>query len=169
MRRAADLDLLVEDPGWAEIDVARIARAAAEATLARVGLAGPAEIVVLATSDAAVARLNADFRGKPVPTNVLSWPARTLAPAAPGAVPPLPVPDATGALALGDIALAFGVCAREAAAGGLALGDHVGHLVVHGILHLLGYDHICEEDAVLMEGRETEILATLGIADPHAA
>jgi len=163
-------DTIIEHDAWAALDLETLAETAAVATLTRLGLDPAAhEIALLAADDARLAVLNADFRGKPVPTNVLSWPARTLAPAAPGAVPPLPVPDATGALALGDIALAFGVCAREAAAGGLALGDHVGHLVVHGILHLLGYDHICEEDAVLMEGRETEILATLGIADPHAA
>ena len=165
--KAAEVDVVVEAGGWEALDLERLADEAAEAVLARLGLAGPAEISLLATSDAAVARLNADFRGKPSPTNVLSWPAHPLAPPAPGQAPPRPAPDATGELFLGDVALAWETCAAEADASGKPLGDHAVHLIVHAILHLLGYDHICEEDAALMEGLEVEILLSLGRPDPY--
>ncbi len=166
--KAAEVDVVVEAGGWEALDLERLADEAAQAVLARLGLAGPAEISLLATSDAAVARLNADFRGKPAPTNVLSWPARALAPPAPGQAPPLPQADATGELFLGDIALAWETCAAEAEAGGKPLSDHAVHLIVHAILHLVGYDHICEEDAALMEGLEIEIISTLGLPDPYS-
>ena len=167
MPRRADLDVIVEDPRWGAAGLDALAERAAEAVLARLGLAGPAEIALLATSDAKVARLNADFRGKPAPTNVLSWPAAALAPPAPGAAPPLPRADAAGSLALGDVALAYETCVREARAAGKPLDAHVTHLVVHGVLHLLGYDHISDADAALMERLETEILLTLGQPDPY--
>ncbi|MEM6741935.1 MAG: rRNA maturation RNase YbeY [Pseudomonadota bacterium] len=161
------LDVLVEAGNWAEIKLEEIAVKAAEATLAHLGIAGPAEIALLATSDAAIAGLNAEFRGKPAPTNVLSWPAKELSPAQPGAAPPLPEPDAFGVYALGDIALGFETCAREAELSGKPLDQHCVHLIVHAILHLLGYDHMSEKDARLMEGLEAEILLTLGQPNPY--
>jgi len=164
----AEVDVLVEHPGWEGLDLEALAAAAADATLGRLGVSGPAEIVLLATSDDAVAKLNAEFRGKPAPTNVLSWPAQALAPPAPGEAPPAPVPDATGALELGDIALAYETCAHEAEVAGKPLQDHATHLIVHAVLHLAGYDHISERDAALMEGLEAEILASLGLPDPYA-
>lgn len=167
MPSRAEIDLLVEDPGWTEIDLETLATRAAEATLAHLGIDGPARVVVLATSDGEVARLNAEFRGKPGPTNVLSWPAAPLAPPAPGQPPPPPRPDITGEIELGDIALAHGTCAREAQNGGIPLTQHATHLVVHGLLHLLGYDHICDEDAGLMERTEIAILHGLGAPDPY--
>ena len=163
----AEVDVLVEHPGWEDLDLEGLANAAADATLARLGVSGPAEIALLATSDEVVARLNGEFRGKPVPTNVLSWPSQPLAPPAPGKAPPAPRPDATGALELGDIALAYQTCAREAEAAGKPLADHATHLIVHAVLHLAGYDHISGPDAALMEGLEAEILATLGLPDPY--
>ncbi len=166
--RAVEVDVVVEADGWTTLDLDGIATAAAEATLARLGIAGPAVIALLATSDAAVARLNADFRGKPAPTNVLSWPALPLAPPRPGAPPPAPAPDATGELFLGDIALAWETCRREAETGGRPLADHATHLIVHAILHLLGYDHMCDQDAALMEGLEIGILSSLGLPDPYS-
>jgi len=165
--RAAEIDVVVEAEGWESVDLAPLAQAAAEATLARLGLDGPAEIVLLATSDAAVAELNARFRGKPAATNVLSWPAQSLAPPAPGDYPPPPEADATGTLVLGDIALAWETCAREAHEAGKPLESHVAHLVVHATLHLVGFDHISDRDAALMEGLETEILRALGLPDPY--
>src|SRR6185437_11937225 len=98
-----------------------------------------------------VAALNAAFRGKDAPTNVLSFPA------------------AAGAAELGDIALAFGVCAREAAEQGKSLAHHLQHLTAHGVLHLLGYDHESDAEAEVMEAKERAILAGLGVADPYAA
>ncbi|MEO1680162.1 MAG: rRNA maturation RNase YbeY [Pseudomonadota bacterium] len=164
----ADVEVLVEDAGWEGLALAELAHAAANAVFERLRIDDAAEISLLATSDAAVARLNADFRGKPQPTNVLSWPASDLAPEAPGIAPSLPKADATGELFLGDIALAFETCAAEADAGGKPLSEHATHLIVHAILHLLGYDHTSDEDAVLMEGLETEILCQLDVADPYS-
>ena len=162
------IDVLIEAESWSALDLAALAERAEAATLERLGLEPAAfEIALLACDDARIAALNADFRGKPQPTNVLSWPARALAPPAPGQAPPLPQADATGELFLGDIALAWETCAAEADASGKPLGDHAVHLIVHAILHLLGYDHICEEDAALMEGLEVEILLSLGRPDPY--
>jgi probable rRNA maturation factor len=123
---------------------------------------------IIEAYEADVAALNADFRGKPQPTNVLSWPTEDRAADAPGAMPDLPeAGDADDPEELGDIAIAWETCAREAADQGKPMGDHVTHLVVHGILHLLGFDHIDDADAALMEGIETRILASMGVPDPY--
>ncbi|NBC88625.1 MAG: rRNA maturation RNase YbeY [Alphaproteobacteria bacterium] len=161
------LEVVIEDARWAGAGLETIGAEALAAVLARRGLTA-ADATLLAASDARVARLNADFRGKPAPTNVLSWPSRDLGPPEPGAPPPLPRPDATGDLYLGDIALAWETCAREAAAAGRPISAHATHLVVHAILHLLGYDHIFDQDADLMERLEVEILSTLGVPDPYS-
>jgi len=109
-------------------------------------------LTVLLTDDQSVRELNANFRGKDAATNVLSFPA-----------PPNPEDH------LGDVALAYGVCAREAAEQGKPLGHHLQHLTVHGVLHLLGYDHIGDDEAEAMEGLERTVLAGLGVPDPYAA
>lgn len=157
------LDLLIEDRRWNAIGLEALATRAAKAALAHLGLdANAVEISFLACNDTRIAALNADFRGKPQPTNVLSWPSDELGADKDG-VPPAPPRD----MELGDIAISYDTCAREAEDMGLALEDHVSHLTVHGILHLLGYDHIRDKDATLMEGLETAILGKLGIADPY--
>jgi len=120
------------------------------------------EIAVLGCDDARIAALNGDFRAKPQATNVLSWPSADRAAGAPGGRPALPAPGE-----LGDIAIAFETCTREAAAQGKPFAAHVSHLLVHATLHLLGYDHITAQDAALMEGLEVEILATLGVPNPY--
>lgn len=120
----------------------------------------PMEVSILLATDHAVRRLNASFRGIDKPTNVLSFPAFSEGEAAPPAGAPV---------LLGDIAVAFGTTDREARAEGKTLAAHLSHLVVHGVLHLLGYDHQRDRDAMKMELLETEILAGLGIADPYAA
>ncbi len=163
----ASIDIRVEHGGWDDLDLEALAQRAGDAALTHLGIDDHAEMALLATSDDAVAELNRSFRGKPNPTNVLSWPAQALAPPAPGIAPPSPEPDAFGDLTLGDIALAFETCEQEAAAGGKPLKDHATHLIVHAFLHLLGYDHICDADACLMERREAEILATLGLPNPY--
>jgi probable rRNA maturation factor len=164
------VDLRIASGDWRSLpDAAGVADAAARAALAEAGLdAARVEISLLLTGDAEVAVLNGQFRGKPQPTNVLSWPAFPLAPPAPGQAPPLPPLDAAAVVPLGDIALAQPTIAREAAAQNLAFADHVTHLIVHGVLHLLGYDHGTEPDAELMEGIERHALARLGVADPYA-
>lgn len=162
------VDLSIEDPAWAVLDLAELAGRAADATLTRLGLDPEVcEIALLACDDSRIAVLNADFRGKPTPTNVLSWPAEELAAEAPGGAPDLPEPDFTGEIALGDIAIAYGTCAREAAEQGKPMADHCTHLIVHGVLHLLGYDHIEDADATLMEALEVEILGSMGLDDPY--
>ncbi len=110
------------------------------------------DIVVLLTDDAAVRALNGRFRDKDKPTNVLSFPA-----------PENAFPH------LGDIVLAYGVCATEAEAQGKTLADHLSHLVVHGVLHLLGRDHEDDAEAEEMEAEERDILAQIGVADPYIA
>ena len=151
----AGVDIAVAAERWRAVpDVeARIERAVA-AALAAAGRAA-APVSLLLSDDAALRRLNAEFRGRDTPTNVLSFPAA----APPGVAVPI----------LGDIALAFETCAREAAEEGKPLGDHMTHLVVHGVLHLLGFDHETDAAAAAMEALETRVLAGLGIADPYRA
>ena len=161
-----DIDILIEDDRWADADLTALAQAAVGAVLRHAGIAA-AEVSVLGCDDARIAVLNADFRGKPTPTNVLSWPEADLAPSADGAQPFDPSPDPDGTLSLGDIAIAHDTCAREAADQGKPFAHHVTHLLVHGALHLLGYDHIRPADAALMEAIEVKILGNLGIPDPY--
>jgi probable rRNA maturation factor len=162
-------ETVVEDGRWDELALPDLAERAARATLVHLGLpAAGFEIVVLGADDGRIAVLNADFRGKPQPTNVLSWPSEERAAPLEGAAPDLPRPGTTAPESLGDIALGFETCQAEAREAGRTLPDHVTHLLVHGCLHLLGYDHVRDGDAALMERIETEILATLGVADPYS-
>jgi probable rRNA maturation factor len=162
-------DTIIEAHGWEPLGLEQLAEAAAQAALAECGLAARGyEIAVLACDDARIAVLNADFRGKPQATNVLSWPAWDLAAEAEGAVPDLPPePEDDMPESLGDIAIALETCLNEAQAAGKRPRDHVTHLIVHGVLHLLGYDHIRDADARLMESIEVAILGKLGVADPY--
>lgn len=155
------VDLIIEDERWRAAGLEVLAPRACGAALAHLGIEG-AEIALMACDDARIAELNAEFREKPTPTNVLSWPSEERGAEAPGG-DPIPPED----LELGDIAIAFETCQREAAEQGKDFANHVCHLLVHGTLHLLGYDHIDEKDAALMEGLEVEILGKIGIADPY--
>jgi probable rRNA maturation factor len=132
-------------------DAEALTRKTAEAVLALERLADR-NLVVLLTSDIAVRALNAEFRRQDKPTNVLSFPA-----------PPNPEQH------VGDVALAYETCAREAAEQGKPLAHHLQHLVAHGVLHLLGYDHMSDPEAEEMEGLERMVLAGLGVPDPYAA
>jgi probable rRNA maturation factor len=163
------VDTVIEEPRWETAGLDALADRAARAVLAELGLAPDGFLIcVMGCDDDRIAALNADFRGKPVPTNVLSWPSEDRAPDAPGDVPEQPEPgDSDDPAELGDIAIAWGVCQAEAAAQGKPFADHVTHLIAHGVLHLLGYDHMTEEDAALMEGIEVRALARLGIANPY--
>ena len=118
-------------------------------------IAEGAEVSLVFTDDARVRRLNKQYRGKDRPTNVLSFPAARVAPGRLG--PPL-----------GDIVLARETIAAESEDQGLTFADHLTHLIVHGFLHLLGYDHETDGEAAVMERLETAILARLAIADPYA-
>jgi len=163
-----EIDILAEDPAWDAAGLEALAAQAIAATLAALDL--PTDrfaVSLLGCDDARIADLNAEFRGKPAPTNVLSWPAEAAAPRNDG-MPALPAPPRDGPPhELGDIAIAHGICTREAAAQGKPFADHVRHLLVHGTLHLLGFDHITDEDARAMESLETRVLATLGVSDPY--
>jgi probable rRNA maturation factor len=163
------VDCVIEDARWAAFGLEPLALRAVQATLAaltlpEVGLT----VVVMACDDTRIAALNADFRGKDAPTNVLSWPAWDLAADQDGGAPDTAehgtVDDPES---LGDIAISYDTCEKESVAAGKPLTDHVTHLIVHGLLHCLGYDHIREGDAALMEGTEVRILATLGLSDPY--
>lgn len=147
------IDVEIEDSAWTEALAAAEAMvlAAAEATLASEGAVGEG-VSFLLTDDQSIRDLNRRFRRQDKTTNVLSFPA-----------PQNPERF------LGDVALAYGVCAREAAEQGKPLKDHLQHLVAHGVFHLLGYDHETDAQADEMEGLERTVLAGLGIPDPYAA
>ena len=157
------LDIDIED--WPDADWDALAiRAAAAVGEAEPLLAHPRLVAsLLFTSDAEVHMLNRDWRGRDKPTNVLSFPMlerEELARLAPDGPPAM----------LGDIALAHATCAREAAEKGVSLEAHATHLIVHGLLHLAGHDHVASDaEAEAMEALETRILAKLGLADPYGA
>jgi probable rRNA maturation factor len=163
------VETLIEDARWDAFGLPALAERAGRATLAALDL--PAEgfqISLMGCDDARIAGLNADFRGKPQPTNVLSWPSEERGADRPGGMPDLPAPGAVDdPESLGDIAIAWETCAREAEAATKPIEDHVTHLVVHGVLHLLGFDHIDDADAARMEALEVRILASLGLSDPY--
>ena len=146
-------DVRVDSDGWNAIEPAALAELCLEAIAAVHPQAGQ-PVSILFTDDAAMTALNAEYRAKEGPTNVLSFPAGD-------ALPP-------GESYLGDIALAVETCQTEAMARGVSLGDHAAHLIVHGVLHLIGYDHEGDTDAAAMETQESIILARLGVPDPYA-
>ncbi|MEM6578177.1 MAG: rRNA maturation RNase YbeY [Pseudomonadota bacterium] len=160
------VETIIEEERWNALDLPGLSARAFEALMSEMTLAPDAfEITVLGCNDTRIAELNADFRGKPTPTNVLSWPSAERAASLPGATPLLPDPELD--TELGDIAIAFQVSAHEACAQGKKARDHVTHLLLHAMLHLLGYDHVRDEDAALMEEIEIKILGKIGISDPY--
>ena len=160
------VDVIIEDDRWQAAGLEGLAKDAAQATIAHLGLVpsmGDAfECSLLACNDERIAVLNGDFRDKPTPTNVLSWPSEERAADIPGATPAQPTDPE-----LGDIAIAYETCRNEAEAQDKKFPAHIRHLLVHGMLHLLGYDHISDKDAALMEGLEVEILGKMGISNPY--
>ena len=163
------MDIEIEHEGWGNLgfDTRAVIERVANASLGRAALPEPLKpetinIAFLLTSDEAVRALNRDFRGKDKPTNVLSFAT-------------LDDPDWQTQIVknepfhLGDIAFALETLQRESAEQKKTLHDHFTHLTVHGILHLLRYDHEKDDEAETMEALEIKILDTLGIADPYAA
>jgi probable rRNA maturation factor len=141
--------------GWPEALDARAEEALRAAlSQSKATVTGPAEVSVVLTDDAEQRALNRDWRGIDKPTNVLSFPQIE------------PFGPVSGLL--GDIILARETVVREAEEQGISFDDHFTHLVVHGFLHLLGYDHMDDDEALAMESLETQILASLGVADPYA-
>ena len=154
--RTVDLDISLAAPGWeqAVTDLPALAERAIQAALTHAEASGALEVSLLLTDDAEQRELNRDHRGKDSATNVLSFPA--------GFVPP------AGPRPLGDISLALETVVREAEEQEKTVADHLSHLLVHGTLHLIGYDHLDDTEAEEMEALEREILAGLGLADPYA-
>ncbi len=154
---AIDIDVNIACDGWPEeVVLAAMAKSAFSSAMDVLELDEHFDVSLLFTNDAAVQILNRDWRGKDKPTNVLSFPAGDS-------------PVETEVEFLGDIALAFETIAREAVDEGKTFDHHVTHLLVHGFLHLCGYDHETgDNDAEEMETLERAILARLAIADPYA-
>ncbi|MFM8375497.1 MAG: rRNA maturation RNase YbeY [Phenylobacterium sp.] len=148
----SEIEVLLEAGAWESSlpDAQDLAERSARAALAAAGFRGG--LAILLADDERLAELNAGFRAKAGPTNVLSFPAP-------------PNPEGW----LGDIALAFETCRREAEAQDKRLEHHLQHLVAHGALHLVGYDHESDAEAEAMEALEVKILAGLGAPDPYAA
>ncbi|NIJ42185.1 putative rRNA maturation factor [Parvibaculum indicum] len=157
------IDIVREAGDW-DSGTAEIVRRAAEHAYVVAGDAEGAELCVVLGDDKLVQALNRTYRGKDAPTNVLSFPAMEM-PGMAGGEPLLPEESAL----LGDVVLARETIAREAVEQHKSLSDHLTHLVVHGVLHLLGHDHMEDEEAEEMEALERDILEDLGIADPYAS
>ena len=162
------LDVAVQAESWPSADWEALATRAATAALSQSPygewLAWPTaiEIAVRLTSDDEVHTLNHQYRQKDKPTNVLSFPMIQ-----PDLLESVTQNSDDGEVILGDIVLAHGVCAREAEERGISVADHAAHLIVHGTLHLLGYDHQGDAEAEAMEEMERAALATLGLHDPY--
>jgi probable rRNA maturation factor len=161
-------DIVRREAAWTEYGISdAMIDLAANAALAVAPPARPAhcEISILLTGNAEVRELNRTWRGKDRPTNVLSFPAEDK----PGDTDPAPSRYLHGGpVLLGDIVLALETTMAEASEKEITLSDHVSHLIVHGVLHLLGFDHLDQTEADRMEDLERRALATLGIADPYA-
>jgi probable rRNA maturation factor len=154
-----NVEIVESSPLWRALPgIEKLARRAIEASLkaSRARILDGAEVSVQLADDTQIRALNARWRGVDKPTNVLSFPTST-----PAKIAAAPM--------LGDIVMAFETAEREAVEEGKTLSDHAVHLVVHGFLHLLGFDHQIAAEADRMEALETAILAKLGIADPYAA
>lgn len=163
-----DLSIVIEDPRWDSLGLAALAERAIRAGLTELALdPDMCEVSLLACDDARIAVLNGDFRARPTPTNVLSWPAEERAADTPGGYPQALEPGLDGLCELGDIAISFDTCERESRAADKPMAEHVTHLIVHGVLHLVGYDHETDADAALMEGLEVKILGKMGLDDPY--
>lgn len=150
---AAGIETVIEDARWTEAlgDAQALATCCFDAARqGRPELAG--EVALLLADDATLSKLNARFRGRDKPTNVLSFPS--------GETPPG---------FIGDIALAFETCEKEAAEKSIVLADHAAHLIVHGLLHLAGHDHEEDAEAEVMEALEVDILDAIGVSNPYSS
>jgi probable rRNA maturation factor len=154
--REPAIDIVIESDRWKAVPQAAtiVRRAVIEAAGSVAARTAGRTLAVLLTDDAAMRRLNAQWRGRDTPTNVLSFPSA-------------PRPGAGGSAPLGDIAIGYETVTREAQDAGKPVDDHLAHLAVHGFLHLLGYDHESDAQAHTMEELERVILRSLGVPDPY--
>ncbi len=159
------IDLIMEDARWKTLNLFSIANAAFKETLSQLNLKSENFICcVLACSGEKIKELNAQFRGKNNTTNVLSFPSKA------GNYATKSISKfkaSTDPFELGDIAIAYEVCKKEAGVSKIKFEDHVYHLIIHSVLHLLGYDHEEEKNAAEMEKIEVQVLANLGISNPY--
>jgi probable rRNA maturation factor len=151
---APSVEIRIESPLWKAVPSAQAA--VRRAIVAAAPPAANAEIAILLTDDQSIRTLNRQWRGHDKATNVLSFPA-----------PSADHGDGTPVM-LGDIVIAYETTAKEAAEEGKTFLHHLSHLAVHGLLHLLGYDHESHEEAEKMESLERRILARLGVSDPYS-
>lgn len=160
------VEIVIEDKRWADVSFKQLSERAIAAALSIFDL-DPSlfTVEILACDDTRIALLNRDFRGQAKPTNVLSWPSAERAASKDGDAPILPC--AKKDAELGDIAISYDTCAREAIQADKPLTDHLLHLLVHATLHLLGYDHQRDQDATLMERIEVKTLGKLGVDNPY--
>ncbi len=164
-RGNAEIDIVPLCPAWRRLlpDIEKVVHGAAQLAVARglkeagITAADGVELSIVLADDREQRRLNRDWRGADRSTNVLAFAAWAAGASAPDDAP----------LLLGDVVLAFETVQREAQVQNKPVADHCAHLVVHGVLHLLGYDHVTKMDAATMETLETAILAELGVADPY--
>lgn len=156
-------DILIEDERWANLALEKLVPQCLDALVREIPIEPDTyEFALLAADDAKLFDLNNTHRGIEKPTNVLSWPSEDLAPEIDGKIPNPPTDSE-----LGDIAISYDTCAREASEQNKSLRDHATHLIVHGTLHLLGYDHDTDANAALMERTEIKTLEILGIDSPY--
>lgn len=151
-----EIDIIISAEAWEGVDgLETLTRACVDASLAESGaaLVDGCEVSIAFCDDAEIQTLNAQWRGKDKPTNVLSFPT-------PGPLPARPL--------LGDIVIAYETVAREAGEQEKTLHEHTAHMVIHGFLHLIGYDHETAAEAEAMEGLERRIASRLGLPDPYA-
>lgn len=160
------VDVILEDERWIDQNLEGCSARAFDAVMSYFNLQDSGfECCVLGCDDQKITILNGDFRDKPTATNVLSWPSEERGAECAGQRPDLP--DPTCDPELGDIAISYDTCLREAKDRSIAISDHITHLIIHAVLHLLGYDHIRDKDATLMESIEIEILGKMGILNPY--
>jgi len=160
------IEFVLEDSCWEKADLVDLASAGFHSVMEYFDLDPEIyEVGMLACNDERIAGLNSGFRGIKKSTNVLSWPSADRSAEYEGQYPPKLILDLDGFM--GDIAISYDTCLREATDAGKNINHHVSHLMVHALLHLMGFDHENDKDAVLMETIEVEILGKMGIDSPY--
>jgi probable rRNA maturation factor len=157
-----DFEFTSDYSSWDVEKLNNIAEKVSEAVDKKLRLPKCASVAVLLCNNAKIQRLNKDFRASDKATNVLSWPNEDLR-----VVPPGQLPNLATNPQLGDLAMAYEVCFLESRVGRISFSDHLAHLLLHGTLHLLGYDHMEDTDALIMEAIEIEVLAKMCISNPY--
>lgn len=161
------VDISIEDDGWLCIDFERLVQQACSMVLLQLNIDNRFQINVMGCNDKRITDLNSKFREIKTATNVLSWPSQERSSLKKGKSPKSPIFIEHKENELGDIAISYNYCIEEARLLDRPFEAHISHLVVHGTLHLLGFDHILDEDARLMEKFEIEILEDLGVSNPY--